>query len=93
MKQIQLRIKKYFYGNHDTYDTDIQSWVEGRLFCGDGDERLGIEGQIEQNRNFLAFLADFLVQTRRLDPKELIGRLCEYGTEKNIEVIEENLDD
>ena len=89
MKQIQLRIKKYFYGNTDTHDTDIQSWVETRLFCGDGDERLGIEDQIEQNRNFLAFLADFLVQTRRLDPKELITRLCECGTEDTIEIIEE----
>ena len=89
MKQIQLRIKKYFYGNTDTYDTDIQSWVESRLFCGDGDERLGIEDQIERNRNFLAFLADSMVQNGILDPKELISRLCNYGTEDTIEIIEE----
>jgi len=89
MKQIQLRIKKYFYGNTDTYDTDIQSWVEDQLSRGGEYDKLGIEGQIEQNRCFLAFLAEYLVQTGRLDPKVLVRRLCDYGTEDTIEVIEE----
>jgi len=89
MKQIQLKIKNFYYGDTTTYDTDIQSWVEDQLSRGGEDDRLGIEGQIEQNRCFLAFLADFLVQTGRLDPKVLVRRLCDYGTEDTIEIIEE----
>jgi len=87
----QLRIKNFYYGDTTTHDTDIQSWVEDQLSRGGEDDRLGIEEQIEENRSFLAFLADFLVQTGRLDPKVLVRRLCYYGEEDTIEIIEEGL--
>ena len=73
------------YAREDTEIIDVNFFVQEGLRDDMGGNVHGIEMQIAVNRKFLGFLADKLVQSGHLDPKDVIDY---FGWSASIKVVE-----